>query len=330
MDTWVLQMIRARCIRRVTAWALALGCIVLFSIAQHRYITNFIMGPFDLGQPELDSISDVSTAPRYFARVTGSKAIDTGIQNITVRKRGGVETSRSVSGAYYALVVGDQLLVVKSSIGALTTVEGELNVMPLDLERQLFKTPAMEAIRSRFYPYYLDDGSFRFPGYFAITAVLIFGFLLVNYGFPAWRYLKDSSSHPIVSRVTSWGDPIGIAHDAKREARSPRYKGGGWLVTDKYLIQSTFFTFDLLRLSDLLWTYKQVTRHSVNFIPTGKTYNGVLVCYGGSAEVKGSEKMVDSILAFAAERAPWAVFGFSEELETLFNKNNQDFCAAVE
>lgn len=54
------------------------------------------------------------------------------------------------------------------------------------------------------------------------------------------------------------------------------------------------------------------------------------MCYGGAAEVKGREKMVDGILAFAAERAPWAVFGFSKELEKLFNKNTQDFCAAVE
>src|SRR5438128_8374563 len=112
MDTWVLQKVKARCIRRVVAWALALGCIVLFAIAQHRYISNFLMGPFDLAQADLDPISDISAAPRYFARVTGSKAIDTGIQQITVRKRGGVETSRSVSGAYYILVIGDRLLVI--------------------------------------------------------------------------------------------------------------------------------------------------------------------------------------------------------------------------
>jgi hypothetical protein len=323
-------MIRARCVRRATAWGLALGCTILFAIAQYRYISNFLMGPFHFGQPELESITDVSTAPRYFARVTGSKAIDTGIQQITVRKRGGVETGRSVSGAYYALVVGDRLLVVKSGAGALTTVEGELMVMPADLERQLFSTPGMEAIRSRFYPYYLNDVAFRLPGYIAIAVVLIFGFLLVKYGLPVWRYLQDPSSHPLARRLTSWGDPVGIALEAKREAGSPRYKGGGWLVTDKYLIQWTLFSFDLLRLSDLLWAYKRVTRHSVNFIPTGKTYGAVFACYGGGAEVKGPETTVDSVLTFAAERAPWAVFGFSEELSKLFSQETQDFCAAVE
>ncbi len=185
MDTWVVQMVKARCIRRVAAWACVLGCVVLLGIAQHRYVSNFLMGPFELGPPDLDSIADVSAAPRYFARVTGSKALDTGIQQITVRKSGGVETSRSVSGAYHALVVGDRLLVVKNSSGAPTTVEGELRAMPLDLDRRLFNTPEMQALRSRFYPFYLDDDSFRFEGYWAVAGLLLFGFLLVRYGGPA-------------------------------------------------------------------------------------------------------------------------------------------------
>lgn len=327
MDTWVIQMVRARCIRRMAAWALALGSIILFAIAQHRYISNFLLGPFDLGQAELDAIGDISAAPYYFARVTSPKAIDTGIQQITVRKRRGVETSRSVSNAYYALVVGDRLLVVKSSAGALTTAEGELKVMPLDLDRQLFNTPAMQALRDRFYTFYLDDASFRFPGYCAIVATLLFGFFLVIFTVPAWRQLQNPLSHPVVSRVASWGDPNKIALDVEREIRTPRHKSGGWLMTEKYLIQSTFFTFDLLQISDLLWAYKRVTKHSINFVPTGKTHDAVLACYGGTAVVKGSEQTVDAMLAFAVEHAPWAFCGFSKELEQL---NDQAFCAAVE
>lgn len=168
------------------------------------------------------------------------------------------------------------------------------------------------------------------PVYFAIAGVLIFAFLLAKYGLPAWRYFQDPSLHPVVRRIASWGDPIHIAVEVERETRSSRHKGGGWLVTDKYIVQSTFFTFDVLRFLDLLWAYKRVTRHSVNFIPAGKTYDAVLVCYGGTAEVKGREKMVGGILAFAVERAPWAFFGFSKELEKLFNKNTHDFCVTVE
>jgi len=331
MDTWIHGMVRARCLRRVVAWGLAAACLLLLTLSQKRYISNFFMGPHELGAAELGSIVDVAQAPRYFARVTGSRAIDTGIQQITVRKRGGVETSRSVSAAYYALVIGDRLLLAKTSGGAPKTVEGELAAIPADLDRQLFDTADMQAVRKRFYPFYVSGDSFRSTGYWAIGGVLVFAFLFFKQALPAWRNLQDPANHPVLERVASWGDPIGIAVEAEREHRAPRYKGGeGWLVTDKYLLRSTFFSFDLLRLSDLLWAYKKVTKHSVNFIPTGKSYEAVLACYGGSATVKGNEKTVDQVLGFAAQRTPWAIFGFSKELETLFAKNAQDFGMAVE
>ena len=83
-------------------------------------------------------------------------------------------------------------------------------------------------------------------------------------------------------------------------------------------------------MSDLLWAYKKVTKHSVNFIPTGKTYSGILVCYGGTAEVTGREANVDALLTYAAERAPWAALGYSDDRNKLFKQKPQDFCAAVE
>jgi hypothetical protein len=303
---------------------------ILFALAQHRYVSNFVLGPFDVGQSDLDSLGDPTTAPRYFVKVSGAKAIDTGIEQLTIHKRSGVETSRSVSAKHYALVVGTRLLVVKSSGGTPTTAEGELIPMSLELQGQLFNAPSMDAIRGRFYPYVLSDTAFRVPCYLALVGALLLGLAFVKYGLPACKYIQDPGSHPVVKRVSSWGDPLGIALDAKREASSPRYKGGGWMVTGKYLIQSTVFTFDLLRMSDLLWAYKHVTKHSINLIPTGKTYAAILRCYGGTAKIDGREKEVHAVLAFATERAPWAVFGFSEELAKLFRNRTQEFCSAVD
>src|SRR5712691_3708957 len=59
-------MTRARCLPSCRRVGLVLGCIVVFPLAQHRYIRNFVMGPFDVGQASLDGIIDVRTAPRYF------------------------------------------------------------------------------------------------------------------------------------------------------------------------------------------------------------------------------------------------------------------------
>lgn len=107
-------------------------------------------------------------------------------------------------------------------------------------------------------------------GYLAIAAAVVFAFL-VRYGLPAAKHLQDLSSHPVVRRVASWGDPIGVAAEVEREARATQYKSAGWLVTNNYLIRSSFFTFDVLRFWDLVWAYKRVTTEWVNFIPMGRS-----------------------------------------------------------
>jgi hypothetical protein len=331
METWVLKSVRTRSARRVWAWGLAAAVLGLIAVGQSRYIANFFGGPYSVGAAELDKVADVATAPRYFVSVSGSKVLDTGIQQIEVRKRDGVETGRSVAAGYYALVVGDRLLICKSHSGSRGTFEGQLAAMPLELEQHLFSTSDMKSIRHRFYPFYLDDESFRVPGYWGLGGLAVFGLLLLASGRPAWRYMRDPASHPLIARVQKWGDPIGVAVAAERQVRSPRVKaGGGWALTDQFLVRSTFFTFDLLRLSDLLWAYKKVTKHSVNFIPTGKTYEAILACYGGAATLPGNEKTVDRALTFAAERAPWAILGFSKELESAFTTDTAAFCAVVE
>jgi hypothetical protein len=331
MDTWIYQMVRARSLRRVAAWAVVLASVALFGLGQLRYIRNFVLGPYDLGAADLDGIRDVSEAPRYFVRVAGSRTIETGIQQITVRTRSGVETSRSISAAYYALAIGDKFLICKSASGVGKTYQGRLAPLPADLAGRLFETPEMQSIRGRFYTYYLIDEWFRLRGYIAIAGFLVLALLLVWQALPAWKHLQNPASHPLSRRVQAWGDPVGLAVAAQREASTPRFKGGGgWSVTDQYLIRSAFFTFDLLRLADLLWAYKAVTKHSVNFIPTGKTYDAVLICYGGTATIESKEARTDEILGFAAQRAPWAIFGFSKELAETYAKNTSAFCGAVE
>ena len=332
METWILKKIRAVSWRRVIAWGVSLVCGLLVATSDRRYINNFVRGPFTLGAAELDTIDDVETTPRYYARVSGSRVIDTGLREYSVKESANVQTSRTESGAYYALVVGDKFLIFKTGAGAdvSSVVEGRLVPWPSELESRVFDSKEMQALRSRFYPFYVQNGSFRVVGIWAIVGILVFGLLLVWKGLPAWRYAQDPSDHPLLSRMQPWGDPLAVAVEAERDFEAPRFKGGGWRVGDKYLVQSTLFAFDVLRLQDLLWAYKKITKHSVNFIPTGKTYEAILACYGGTAVIKGKEKQVEEILAFAQQRAPWAVLGYSAEIDTFFNKKTQEFAGAVE
>jgi hypothetical protein len=331
MDSWILNRIRATSLRRVSVWTLVLVGGVLLATSDHRYIANFLGGPYSLAQVDLDSIRDVTSTPRYFAHVKGDRVIDTGIRQYTIHSQSGVETSREESGAYNALVFGNHYLVVRTAGEESPSAEGKLMPLTADLEEQLFDSKEMRELRSQFYPFYLDSDSFRRPGYVVIAVGLIFLLLFAWQALPAWRAWRDPERHPLAKRIAQWGDPMGLALAAEHEFDNPLMKAkAGWRFGSKYLVRSTFFTFNVLRFQDVLWAYKKITKHSVNFIPTGKTYEAIVQCYGGTATIPGKEKKVHELLAFVQQRAPWAMYGFSDQLAMAFNKHRQEFARSVE
>jgi hypothetical protein len=331
MQHWIAQRIRVTAMRRFVAWTLVLVLGLLAATSDHRYIANFFSGPYTLAQADLDAIGNVEATPRYFARVKGERVIDTGIRQYTVHTRDGVETDRSESGAYRALVFGNRFLVVRTAASTPSDVaEGKLAPRPPDFDEQLFDSKEMRGLRASFYPFYLDAQSFRRPGYVVIIIAILFLALFAWRALPSWRAMRDPERHPLASRIAQWGDPVGVAAEAESEFANPLLKGGGWRFGNKYLIRSSFFSFDVLRLQDVVWGYKKITKHSVNFIPTGKTYAAIVRCYGGDATISAKETRVNEILAFAQHRAPWAVFGYSVQLAGLWNKTQMEFLKQVE
>ena len=331
MDNWITQKLRGTCIRRLIGWAVPVALMIWIAAGNSDYVRGFVRGPRVVTASALASIRDPDGSATYYVRATGTRSINTGFQEISVETENGTETSRSVSAAYYALELGDRYLIVKSSGGPSRTVEGELGPLPADFEAEFFKSGKDQPDRSRFYPYYLEVSSFREPGYVYIGFAVVLIGLLYWKARPVWQHLQDLNAHPLVARVMRWGDPHLISSAVEDAWRSPKaLRSSEWRMTEQYLVRSSSFHFDVLRLPDLLWAYKHVTKHSVNFIPTGKTYAAIMHCYGGIATLKGSEKAVDGFLRFASEHVPWAVFGHSAQIAGAWATDNAGFCRAVE
>jgi hypothetical protein len=80
-----------------------------------------------------------------------------------------------------------------------------------------------------------------------------------------------------------------------------------------------------------MWVYKKVTSHSVNFIPTGKSYELALHDkLGRERTIKLSEGEVNDTIVKIAGHAPWAVVGFDPEIKTMWDKQRDEFYAMVE
>ena len=231
MDTWLVQRCRRACFRKLLPWAVVAGAGVILILANARYFANFCIGPFVMGPAELGGVLDPTQSFRYFARVSGKRVIDTGIQEITTVDHG----LPSITAEYYALDLGERLLIVKSASGHPLLVEGALDRFPSDLEARLFDTPEIRSVQSRFYPLYLDAGHpFRDPGYIALVFFLGFAGLAAWKALPFWRRWRDPASHPVMLRVAGWGDPILMSIEIENEWRSGEaVRRGNWVLTPK-------------------------------------------------------------------------------------------------
>lgn len=325
-------MCRSSARRQSLAWVAVILVGIGYVCANARYARNFVEGPFPEGADHLANISDLDATSNYFVSVTGEKVLDTGIQEITTTTTDGVKDGSYVSAGYYAFLIGDRVLIVKTPSKPGSTVSGELLPIPSDLSNELFSGADGQELRRDAYPFYMSTTGFREPGYWAIGIGCALFLLFLKFGVPAIRHWADVSKHPVVKRVNQhWGNALGVSLEAERELNSGVvYKAGGVFLTNGYVIQKTFFTFNIHRFHDLLWAYKKVTQRRVNFIPTGKSYGAVLVFYGGSEAASASEAEINEILVFAQRQAPWAVLGYTEELKRLFTKNTREFCEAVE
>ena len=305
--------------------------IVVWIYAENSaYMKAFFKGPppataadLDMAEHEVNGEELIATP---YVTITGDKVLNMGVQEVTTYE--GV--IKNVSAGYYALEVGNRILIVKSAKTPSTTVSGELETMPFDLKSDLFPPGTDPADEAVFYPLLLDT-SYRESGwvgaFWALLAEALFGF----FAFRSWRRLSGQVEHPAVTRAGAWGDIAVTSAEVERELEmAVKAKGGGWTLTQNYAVKNARLSFNLFRLDNLVWVYKKAIKRRVNFIiPAGTTYAAALIFSDGQAEVVGSQKKVDELLSVASERAPWAVKGHSADLEKFYKSSRNSFVAEV-
>lgn len=337
MDPWIVARCRRACRHQVMAWLVLLAGGLAVLVFQARYLRNFFAGPYAMDEAALSAAGDSTAAPRYFVRFTPAQVIDTGIQETTTETVDGTPSKTYASSEFWAAQVGRHLLIVRSKTKPGAQVTGQLEPMPAYLSQQLFTGDDAAQLQQLTYPLLLDTQGFRKEGYIIFAVAAVFLWLLWVFLRRSLRYAMDPSTHPLLQRVAKWGDVHLISAEVERDLQdATRFHAHGDMLTDNYAVVDTFFIFNVLRMRDLLWAYKKITRRRIYFfIPAGKEYEAILKFYGGQVAFRKfgyghREERVEEVLKWVAERAPWAVLGYSDQLNTLFTKQPAEFAQAVE
>jgi hypothetical protein len=328
MTTWIERTARQKSIGQVVLFLVVTAIVVWICAENRAYLKVFFKGPPPATAADLDAAQNADSSNQPIATpyvtITDDKVLNTGVQEITTYE--GV--IKNVSAGYYALQVGDRILIVKSGKTPSTTVGGALGSMPYDLKSDLFPPGTDAADEAAFYPLLLDT-NYRESGwaglFWALLAEALFGF----FAWHSWRRISGNVEYPCIVRARAWGDLAVTSAEVERELETAvKTKGGGWTLTQNYAVKNVRFSFDLFRLDNLVWAYKKaVKRRMYGVIPMGTTYAAELMFSDGQAEITGNQKKVDELLAQASERAPWAVKGYTDDLEKFYKSSRAGFVA---
>ena len=308
--------------------------VVGYAVVERRYLYNFFSGPFEVSGPQLVTVQNPESQLRYFVKVTGDDSSDTGLQEVERESEGGAVKRETVKAKYSILLLAKHLLIVKSDPNEGGKVyTGELGEIPSEVRSNII-TPLLKEhsnANQAFLPFMMDTTSFRTEGYIAL-AVGIPAFVLASWLIAkVMRRRADSASHPIVQAASRYGTLADVAQQFDMELQGNTVRIGRATVTQSWVLLPSRFGLSICRVPDLIWAYKKVTQHRTNFIPTGKTYQVIMYDrHGKPLTMQARQKKVDEMLALLAQRTPWAVFGYSAELNNTLRTNWGGFVAAVD
>jgi Family of unknown function (DUF6709) len=325
-DTLIGRQIR-RSSRNLIIWngLLLAGVIVFFSLTARCYY-NFLFGPFPLDRDAVVKLKDDNLS-EYFVTVESDFCQDTGVPFMKTGKRG----RKYVGGRYLLLDMKDSWLVVKVGNNAAAEKKWTGTIANLSPEARSdlggvlgFNRFGPQAGAKPLLPVMLDATGFRLLGYIGLAIAVPAGLLSVWNLFKGVSRLSNIEKHPLAQRLKKYGEPAEVAEKIQVEYDSQdRMEIGKATFTRSWMLHPTTFGVDSVFLGDAVWSYKSVTQHYHNGVPTGKTYTGHICDIHGSqvgVQLK-NEQMCDEFVMAVAERVPWALIGFDKTREEMWKHN---------
>jgi DnaJ-class molecular chaperone len=314
------------------ALLLGLGC------SQYRYLYNCFLGAQKINTEQLLNLKHADRIDREFVTFTSSKIIDTGIAKVIINQKTNVETVDS-KYAVAMLDRGRAILVKTYPQDDLQkfTLTGKLLKTPVDIQEEVTDRllETRPNLKDKILPVMLESMNYKS----SLDGLLFI--LASGLGLCSWNLFKSKirtnnpRKHPMYRSLTRYGDgdllACNIDHEIKDRYNSQELAGNTLFITPSWLLFTQTYNLQIVKLDRLMWAFKKVTNHSINFIPTGKTYTIVLYDrFGKERNFSMSETEVGFTIQKIRRYAPWAVVGYTPESRKMWDWRRKEFYAMVE
>jgi hypothetical protein len=335
-DTIIWQQIQKY--NKILRWYNLIGIALLlaFSGLQYQYLRNCFLGPQRVDAKQLSKIKDSNQLERDFVTFTTPQTLEIGSEIRTNKYQ-----NKTITTKYAIAVVGSEKLLLISGQPNDNfknhTFTGKISTIPADVQSELIDKIIKDEpqLKDKILPLMLESEDYQLWLYILLPT------LAGGFGICSWNIYQvkvrtnNPRKHPIYKSLASYGSGDLLANSIDSEFKT--YYGDRALNNDPYYLTPSWLIFPrtyslkIIKLDRLMWVFKKVTNHSVNFIPTGKSYEMVIYDRSGiEHQLSLSEQQVDLLIEDINRYAPGAVLGFTREIQSMWDNQRQEFYALVE
>jgi hypothetical protein len=168
--------------------------------------------------------------------------------------------------------------------------------------------------------------------------IILLGGIIVYFIVRQINFMKDYKKHKIYRKAeeTLKREPEVIADKIETEINKDNLvlNKKNIKITDTYIVQKGIFTFNVRLKNDLIWAYYNETKHYTNGIPSGSTFTINLYFNKGPKDLitisVGNKKKTLAVIETLADKIDNVMFGYTDELKNLHDKNFKEFLNVVE
>lgn len=317
-------------------------CVIAIFLMNSNYLYNVFTGPYKADFQWLGSITDPTSVKEKYIEFKSPNVNNMYFHDIVEEYESySKEVKKTTIESDYLLVgIDEKFVIVKVPHGRRgSTFIGEITSLPSEVinyatEIMLDRGYTSAEILQSLQPILVDaSGNYKTVGY---IMVVIGSLLLIMVFWNLSKFVRrnlDPYSHPIFKSLSAYGNSKDMTEYMENELKQGNVVTlEKFTLTDNWVIYKEFFSLSILKISDLIWLYKRVTTHRVNFVPTGKTFE--IVINNNRKKSRSfqisNEANADIFLEEIYYRAPWIALGYSDDFRNLWARNFRQFVELVD
>lgn len=295
---------------------------------------NVVLGPKQVRAGEVQKLEISGFAARNYVRITPEDKVSTGVEYVITEYENNQKKGETVEAVYYVLKDGQDLVFARIDPEKVESFSYTGWVRKMTSEEEDNLSESIRIVKEKNYnvsEYVLDTKMAANAPYVYVFLGAILIVSLINI-IRSVGYFNCPDSHKIYKKLLKYGDVNSVINSIEEELSYDLFQNSKNIyILKSWILVKKFFTTEVIKIDDIIWAYKKVTSHSVNFIPTGKSYELILCLKDRSQYSIGQrQQQIDNIMMSINQMYPWIILGFSEEIKNIWKSDHSQLINHVQ